>query len=336
MRRSTFEQALEETALRRRNLLLGNGFSISASDRFSYRSLYEEAFPREEDAHVRGVFERLGTHDFEAVARALSVALDVVSGYPEVDRVVEAISADRDQLGQRLIRVLTATHPNLPSELTEQEYQRSGTFLGHFRRAGQQPMAGAIYTTNYDLLLYWTLMRNHGDLQSRDGFGGAPLKWLAADQSVFYLHGALHFFADDDGEVTKLVYGRPLIDQIAAQLDGGRLPLFVSEGTTEQKVARINGNPYLRAALDGFEEVCRDRDSAMFVFGHSLSAVDRHIVQPIATGSLTTLYVATVDPAREGGRFAAMEAEWNEARREVGGDEIEIVIFNALDTHVWR
>ncbi|MFA6178248.1 MAG: DUF4917 family protein [Candidatus Methylopumilus sp.] len=55
------------------HILLGNGFSISCRpDIFTYGKLYEVADFTKLSPYVKGVFEALGTQDFEKVIRALS------------------------------------------------------------------------------------------------------------------------------------------------------------------------------------------------------------------------------------------------------------------------
>jgi hypothetical protein len=54
---------------------------------------------------------------------------------------------------------------------------------------------GVVFTANYDLLLYWVVVRHSAALGCHDGFdqegywSGTP-----SGAQVFYLHGGLHLF----------------------------------------------------------------------------------------------------------------------------------------------
>jgi Domain of unknown function (DUF4917) len=82
---------------------------------------------------------------------------------------------------------------------------------------------GSLFSTNYDLLLYWALMRAGGALSHIDGCGRelendtgeymkeeeqgwSDLKWgkYRDTQNIFYLHGALQFF-DTGAEIASAV-----------------------------------------------------------------------------------------------------------------------------------
>lgn len=81
---------------------------------------------------------------------------------------------------------------------------------------------GSVFSTNYDLLLYWILMRNN-IVEHVDGFGReienpgefvppeeqvwTELRWgkNREKQNVFYVHGALPFF-DTGVDIVKEEY----------------------------------------------------------------------------------------------------------------------------------
>ena len=128
-----------------------------------------------------------------------------------------------------------------------------------------------IYSLNYDLLLYWTLLHDQvvnwnaedplnsvveetEELEHDDGFrapDGDPeasyVTWdaegLASDnQNIHFLHGALHLF-DYGAELQKCCWERAggiaLIDQIREALGEGKFPLFVSEGNSAGKLEQL-------------------------------------------------------------------------------------------------
>jgi hypothetical protein len=76
----TFAEALHETSASKRQLLVGNGFSIALfSESFDYRFLLASAdFGNVPQA--RAAFEALRTTDFEVVIQALRNAVALLAG----------------------------------------------------------------------------------------------------------------------------------------------------------------------------------------------------------------------------------------------------------------
>ena len=118
---------------------------------------------------------------------------------------------------------------NGPTTSRPEQYTSCRQFLSHFD--------GHIYTLNYDLLLYWTLMQDElkPELKSDDGFrdveeGSADyVVWDVQNsgmQRIHYLHGALHIF-DAGAELKKFVWSKTdiaLVDQIRPLVGNSPLP----------------------------------------------------------------------------------------------------------------
>jgi hypothetical protein len=99
---------------------------------------------------------------------------------------------------------------------------------------------------------------------------------------AYYLHGALFLFpgAYNDLKLHKVRRRNSgeLIDGVATQIASGNLPLFVSEGHWEDKLAVIKHSPYLNFAYKNLQEA-RDR---LVLFGTSLTPEqDQHIIDAI-------------------------------------------------------
>ncbi|MBU1325757.1 MAG: DUF4917 family protein [Alphaproteobacteria bacterium] len=188
----TFTEALAATEGRDRTLLIGNGFS---AEYFDYATLLERS-DLEPQTPLRNLFDELGTVDFEAAITALEGAALVQRAYGEAGRS-EALLGDAQQLREALVHAVNATHPQHRNDLVFQ-YETAAAFISNFSR---------VFTLNYDLLLYWVNLER-GRLF--DGFGlGArtpdrrfqgPFK-EGAHCDIFNLHGGLHLFAGDDGEI---------------------------------------------------------------------------------------------------------------------------------------
>jgi hypothetical protein len=273
--------AVPETT--KRHLLLGNGFSRALRDDvFSYTALLEQADFTGLSPTARNAFTALGTTDFEVVMRALRNASALIALYaPGNKELPVRLREDADGLRELLVTTIATNHPNRPSDIAAEAYVRCRTFLANFH---------TIYTLNYDLLLYWAIMQQELEpaVQFDDGFRtpedgpAAYVTWeveRTSAQSVFYLHGGLHIF-DAGTEIQKFTWintGIALIDQIREALLSDRYPLFVAEGETAQKLARIKHSDFLGRAYRSFSQIT----GALFVYGHSMAPNDEHIMRLI-------------------------------------------------------
>lgn len=267
------------------SLLLGNGFSIAwDEDIFDYDVLYNAAeFPE----RLQRVFETVGTTDFEAVMRRLDEMLELLPHYGDNDDAIARARADSTLIRASLIQALRQSHPPSSQSISDEQAEKCAAFLAQF---------STIYTTNYDLLLYWVIVRHVDDglRHLDDGFRGRPLIWQAEgaiSQNVFYLHGALHLY-DDGRDIVKLRYNeQELMQQIADRLEERRYPLFVSEGSWNQKLRRIRHSSYLSSAYASLIS----NDKPLVVYGTSLKPNDRHIQRAIEQSRTSALHVFYYD-----------------------------------------
>lgn len=272
----TFSEAIKKSeGYSKRHALLGNGFSIACRPNiFLYGRLFERADFSSLSPAARKAFELLGTWDFERVIKVLRDAAAILAAYPEVPSSVrERLAADAAGLRELLVRTIARSHPAHPGEILNEEYAACRKFIANF---------SSIYTLNYDLLLYWTVMHtpigenpnsDDGFRKRRDDFEADYVTWdpsQSHDQNMWYLHGALHVF-DAGTEVQKYKWkntGIRLIDQIRDALSRDYFPLFVAEGTSDEKFEHIRHSDYLAKAYRSFQEI----GGALFIFGHSLAA----------------------------------------------------------------
>lgn len=275
------------------HLLLGNGFSIACRPNiFVYKRLFEQADFTALSPSVRGAFAALGTQDFERVIKALRDAAALLAAYPHIPSgLAVQLAADADALRELLVRTIASSHPERPSDITEEEYAACKAFLAPF---------DTTYTLNYDLLLYWAFMHNDEgtDPVSDDGFrtpdgdaDAAYVTWEPSNtykQTLWFLHGALHLF-DAGSEIQKYTWintGVRLIEQVRGALQRNAFPVFVAEGTSDEKYTRIRHSDYLSKAYRSFSEIT----GALFIFGHSLAENDEHYLKRIEKGKLSHVY----------------------------------------------
>lgn len=334
----TFQQAIEQAqSYNKRHLLLGNGFSIACRPQiFTYGRLYEQADFTKISPTAKNAFEALGTQDFERVIKALRDGACILQAYGGSPELVEQYKRDADGLRELLVQTIASSHPAWPGEIEEDEYAACRLFLSHF---------DAIYTFNYDLLLYWVKMHTEegerpdsddGFRTPDDDFNYAYVVWEPGQshgQNMWFLHGALHVF-DTGTEIQKYTWSKTgvrLINQIRDALSRNYFPLFVSEGTSAEKYERIRHNDYLAKAYRSFEQI----QGALFIYGHSLAENDDHYLKCISKGKLSHLYIGLYgDPNSDPNKFIKRRANQLPNGRHVK-KPLAVTFFDAATANVW-
>ena len=125
-------------------------------------------------------------------------------------------------------------------------------------------------------------------LKIRDGF--ISDNWNQEnDQTIFYLHGALHLIENNDNtiKVTKEDFQK-MIETVKKKWDEGYEPLTVLESSPKEKVARIKQSPYLTKCFDDFQNI----SGTLVTHGLSFMSSDQHIIDAINNNSnLEKIYV---------------------------------------------
>ena len=324
-----------------RHLLLGNGFSISCRPNvFTYGKLFDRA-DFTNLGRARNAFDVLGTKNFEAVIRALRSFALLASVYSPGDPdAMTRAAEDADALREVLVGAVANSHPDRPHDIESDEYLNCREFLRSYK---------SINTLNYDLLLYWALMQNElgdDDIPCDDGFR-KPADDPEADyvswdpdnlkgQTVRYLHGALHLF-DTGAEMKKFTWINtqvPLIEQIRAALKQEFYPVFVSEGTSDEKVERIRHYDYLCKMYRSFTEI----KGALVVFGHSFDASDDHIFTDRIGrhGKTSHLYVSLHGDPHSASNNAIVHRASALPNLRTGKWGLDVKYFDADSASVWK
>ncbi|MBU6517604.1 DUF4917 family protein [Pantoea sp. B270] len=291
----SFSEALKKAgSQKKKHILLGNGFSIACKpDIFIYGRLFAKARFDKLSPATKKVFDIMGTEDFEKIIKVLRDSSDVLQAYDDANiSIVEQLLDDSEALKDLLVETLAASHPLHPGEVSELQYQSCRLFLNNFEH---------IYTLNYDLLLYWTCMHceegqsptsDDGFRKPADNYDADYVTWEpnnAHGQSLFFLHGALHLF-DAGYELRKFTWVNTkvrLIEQIRNAMSKDLYPVFVSEGTSKEKIEKIRHNDYLAKAYRSFSAIT----GALFIYGHSLAENDEHFLTVIENGRIRQLYI---------------------------------------------
>jgi len=315
----SFEEAIQRTE-GDLSLLIGNGFS---AEYFNYATLLNASGLPDDDP-VRKLFAQLQTNDFEKAVRSLETAALVENAYGEEARA-ECLEADAQRVREALVTAINTTHPAHRDQLKDR-FASSAVFLAHFDR---------VFSLNYDLLLYWV---NLEKAHLSDGFGlgertGQFLGPFREDAycHIYNLHGGLHLFDNGLGEIIKAVdEGDGVIATIGKTIrDKRKMPVYVAEGTSAQKVRKINSVPYLRHCLDQL----RQTTSTLFVYGHSADENDAHIYSAIFTPEVKHLYFGVWEPTEE--KIRAMDGQLAKYQK-VAGAGTDYTFFDSASARVWE
>ena len=272
----SYEEVRQRCMPGRSSLLLGNGFSIACDEVFSYRSLYAAAVAAGLSDRARRVFQRLGSNNFEGVMRLLELSHWVAETYDLVQAGKSEMLVDLETIKRTLIEAIGGSHLQHPGEILDERKQRAVDFLRQYHM---------VFTTNYDLLLYWITMNSDPPLfddgfrRHQDNEDRLVFSFYSGDRKMFYLHGALHLYLDK-GRLYKHRSGTDglcLTDLIRESLGRNQYPLFVAEASSDQKLRQIDENPYLNSCLRQFNGLTGN----LVILGHSLGKSDGHILDVI-------------------------------------------------------
>lgn len=277
-------------AKRKRHLLFGNGFSMAYDPKiFSYNAL-STFIERTNNDLLKKLFEVINTKNFELVMQQLDNFVEIAKVFNVDQTLIDKILEANETLKNSLIEAVKELHPEHVFVVPEDKSKQCHSFLDHFLSQG-----GKIYSTNYDLLLYWVLMRNESKL-AIDGFGrelenpdevkkGAEQEWSELrwginkeNQTIFYLHGTLPIF-DTGIEIVKEEYDSQhyLLQKVSERMENKAYPIFITAGNAKEKLNHIMHNKYLAYCYDDFSNI----DGSLITFGFNFGQYDTHIIDAI-------------------------------------------------------
>lgn len=291
MKIETYDDVLASMAKNRNrnfHLLLGNGFSMAYdSSIFSYNALHDFISGIEDDDlnKVLGVIE---TKNFELIMQQLDTATALIQSFDPYSPLASRIASASNKLKNSLLDAVRSLHPEHVFTVPEEKSEACSQFLKTFLDTD-----GSIFSTNYDLLLYWILMRNE-IVTHNDGFGREPtdpdadpdeqswseLTWGVnkEGQNIYYLHGALPLF-DSGVEIIKEEYdsNNYLLEKISKRMDQAEYPIFVTAGDGREKLSHIMHNHYFSHC---YESLCQATGSVV-TFGFNFGPYDEHIIDAL-------------------------------------------------------
>lgn len=254
-------------------LLCGNGLSVNIWPAFAYGSLFEHA--RDDGLTAKDLELFAGTENFERVLSDLNTAIRVNETLSQpTDAIYERYRSIQRGLGHA-VREVHLTRTQVPDNVLKRIRDEIVSYEW-------------IFSTSYDLLLYWAMGCGGSFSPFIDHFGHTGLRF-DADRSdvyegevpVYFLHGALHLVVSGSGVTWKLRRNamQSVLDQFGEPIDDDpqARPLLVSEGTARDKLRAIEGNAYLANAL----QTLRELELPVVVFGSSLGRQDDHLLDAL-------------------------------------------------------
>lgn len=312
------------------SLLLGNGASISLDGRFGYSSIIEHA--RQNGLltqDVQQLFHFFNTADFELVLRLVWQASNVNRSLliPE-ERTHAAYIRVRDCL----IQSIRDVHPEY-QEISE-HIPVIYTFLKNFR---------TVISLNYDLILYWAIMygTNIPDRHSlKDCFVNGrfyedwrrlrePIYGDKATTLAFYPHGSLVLSRNKiESEFKVAGNGNGLLEAILQAWQSERVvPLFVSEGTSQQKINSIQNSSYLNAV---YREVLTSLEPSLVIYGWGLWEQDLYILKRIALSGIRSVAVSVY------GNDQVYCNRVSHTIQQILGAQIQLQFFHCNSSGCWN
>lgn len=122
-----------------------------------------------------------------------------------------------------------------------------------------------------------------------------------------------------------------LIEQTRDALSRNYFPLFVAEGTTNEKLERIRHIDYLAKAYRSFQSI----QYCLFIHGHSLAPNDEHFLKLIERGKIAHVFIGLHgDPKSKDNKKIIRRA--NHLRDNRGAQRpLKVDFYDSTSAKVW-
>ncbi len=328
---------------RTKHLLFGNGFSIAYnSDIFSYTAL-SKFIENIEDDLIKKLFSSLNTKNFELIMQQLDNFCLIASIFSSDKDLVTRINNASEKLKTSLIDAVKELHPEHVFTIPEGKSRSCYSFLESYLSSN-----GYVFSTNYDLLLYWVLIRNKS-VHAIDGFGRdseryteefrsndiveySELRWgkYKREQTIFYLHGTLPLF-DTGVDIIKEEYdsNHYLLDKVKQRMERKEYPIFVTAGDSREKLTHIMHNKYLSFCYDKLSSI----EGSLITFGFNFGDYDAHIIDAINNAAhfgkkvpnrLWSVYIGVYS-----------DADMEHINRIKQKIKCKVTLYNAKTVNIW-
>ena len=260
----------------------------------------------------RKLFDAFGTNNFEVVLASLAQAIRAAKALESPSEQV--FQGAYDRIRASLVAAVCSLHMEW-RDLPPATLSAIAAALTSYE---------CVFTTNYDLLLYWAI---NFELTSRfrDFFWGGVFNPENTEVStgttqLLFLHGGLHLYLDGAGDARKRIATseQSLLESLKDRLENEQAPLFVAEGNAPEKRRSINSSAYLSFAYQRL----RMHRKRVVVFGHALGSSDEHLVSALKASKPCKLAVSVP----HGTRAEVIQAKASILQKFPG---LDIVYFDA-------
>lgn len=275
----SYDEIIEEIKRKKPcHLLIGNGFSIAFDECFGIR----ENTLEEVGTRYSSMFS-LGTNVSESDNESISS-----SSGKDLLRIKPNLKQRKENYPNVMFWEVARKHPTSIEMIRSSEAKNCVNFIGFYLNNG-----GKVFTTNYDMLLYWSIVKGRElefsevcPLEYVDGFTSFNEKlgrvyWNGPtdDQNIFYCHGAMNLDASDGKCFRHMNDMLTMSSVISEFFDKKKRPLVVSAEKYTDKLDVINQNQYLKDCIDKLANL----SGSLVVIGLSLTQNDDHIVDALAS-----------------------------------------------------
>jgi len=341
----TYQQVIDylDKKKRPRHILLGNGFSMAYDNKiFSYNAL-STFIERTDNELLKKVFATIKTKNFEQIMQQLDNFCEIAQIFSTDKLLVDKLRNASSTLKTSLIDAVKELHPEHVFIVPEENSKKCHKFINDYVSKD-----GKVFSTNYDLLLYWVLMRNNSEF-AIDGFGRelenpdefvkeedleySELRWgkYKTNQTIYYLHGALPIF-DTGIEIVKEEYDTQhyLLEKIKERMEQKDYPIFVTAGNAKEKLNHIMHNKYLSYCYEDFSNI----KGSLITFGFNFGDYDTHIIDAInksahygkkSSDKLFSIYIGVYSD----NDLAHIEQIRNKFK-------LKVTPYNARTVEIWR
>lgn len=191
-------------------ILLGNGASIAIWDNFGYASIFERARQGIENPlspQDIELFEQFQTRNFEVTLSSLTTSLRVNRALGLQDAEV---LARYQSIRRALVQAVRSVHIPWVAFDEDRRHLVRNALLDY----------DYVYSTNYDLLVYWAIMarpRGEGfkDYFWTEEFNIGDTEITDKVTKVLYLHGGIHLYRTSSGTRGHWLFSDTLYQKLA-------------------------------------------------------------------------------------------------------------------------
>ena len=302
MERVDFSHAMKRYSKKNRSLIIGNGFGIAydishQQSNFEWSTLVENSNICKLSPLYK-VIEN-SNFDFELAQKKLNDTREILDTYSNNEEFSEECANEIEKLKEGLILSVTKSHPKNFAHKEKWNNKKSIAAINNCRDFIKK--FDRVFSLNYDLLLYWVWCHNLEDDMGSDSFrrrGEENLTFIKSKEAkLLFPHGALHLIKD--GLTAKKISSNEtgsIISSVKNNIANGKFPLFVSEGTGEEKKKVILENEYLKHS---YEQISKIKNGGVFfTFGCSFKEnKDDHIIEAMMKSPADVIVIGEHNPS---------------------------------------